>query len=763
MNLRNYLRRAISIPPHKLVSKVMDRTGRKITFLLQRQNDFRSSTYTQSILSSSGELYCCLQTLPINLLHSQVEKFSVLSKLFLAHQFNHLGSGWVEVKHGICCNGLEGYRYEIGVPVHVDSEGHWLKTRITQPNLSESQRIWSLVDYDYIPIDWHLDFKSGYRWSEIIWYLDIPHGHKPGVDIKVPWELARMQHLPLLAWAYALAKDGQKGFASESVYGREFRNQILDFIATNPPRFGVNWRSSMDVGIRIANWLFTYDLFRAYGVEFEDNFKRVFFESVCQHGQHIVNNLEWNERIRGNHYLSNIVGLLFVAAYLPRTPKTDTWLAFAVQELVSEVEYQFNADGGNFEASSSYHRLSTEMIIYATAIILGLPEEKLSALRKYDCRQLIIIPKLKPAPIPSYSLPRSERLIPFPIWYIERLEKMAEFTMRTTKPNGHIPQIGDNDSGRFLKLQPVLQSKGDGSGLDENYLDHRHLVAAMNGLFDREDFTAFTGQGWFEREVVRSLAGNTHLPSYLLETDKNKEDNEPKLYTFSGFGLYIYRSKNLYLAVRCGSIGQNGKGGHAHNDNLSFELNVKGRDFIVDGGTYLYTPLPKIRNEFRSTRAHNTLAVDGYEQNGWESGIKGLFSMTDDAQGHVLGLSAEYLRAQHNGFGKTHYRQFTWQEPFLVIEDVFDAGLSSEINLNLSPDVAVSQPREIGPEEYYLKLLNEGVVVGIYLKGFNSVETADGFYSLGYGRRVKNQRTRCHRSGPSSLIKIDTSQENCQN
>jgi hypothetical protein len=59
-----------------------------------------------------------------------------------------------------------------------------------------------------------------------------------------------------------------------------------------------------------------------------------------------------------------------------------------------------------------------------------------------------------------------------------------------------------------------------------------------------------------------------------------------------------------------------------------------------------------------------------------------------------------------------------------------------------------------------LKLLNEGVVVRIYLKGFNSVEFADGFYSLGYGRRVKNQRTRCHRSERSSLIKIDTSQEN---
>ncbi len=750
------------MPPHRVVSKVINRTKKNTNSLRQRQGDRIRSTYAP-LHPFQGEFQSYLTQLPVAFLRRHAEMIGALTQHYLAHRFDLLGSGWLQVKHGVFCRGIEGYRYEAGHEIQLDKQGQWLEDRINRSNLEDSQRIWRLIDPSYTPIDWHLDFKSGYRWSEDIWYLDIPHGHKPGVDIKVPWELARMQHLPLLAWAFALAKDGQEGFASESVYGREFHNQILDFIATNPPRFGVNWRSPMDVGIRVANWLFTYELFRAYGTEFEDNFKRVFFQSIYQHGQHIVNNLEWNEKIRGNHYLSNIVGLLFVAAYLPRTPETDTWLAFAVQELVSEVEYQFNADGANFEASSSYHRLSTEMIIYATAIVLGLSEEKQAALKKYDCKQLKIIPKLKPAPIPSYSLPRSERLILFPIWYIQRLEKMAEFTMRTTKPNGHIPQIGDNDSGRFLKLQPVLQSKGDGSSLEESYLDHRHLVAAMNGLFDREDFAAFTGQGWFEREVVRYLTGNTHLPSYLLETNKNKEDNELRLYAFSGFGLYIYRSKNLYLAVRCGSMGQKGNGGHAHNDNLSFELNVKGRDFIVDGGTYLYTPLPNIRNEFRSTRAHNTLAVDGYEQNRWESGLRGLFSMMDDAQGHVLSLSAEYFKAEHSGFGKKHYRQFTWQEPFLVIEDVFDAGLSSEINLNLSPDVEVSQLREIGPEEYYLKLLNEGIVVGIYLKGFNSVETVDGFYSLGYGRRVKNQRTRCHRSVGSSLIKIDTSQENCQN
>jgi hypothetical protein len=82
-------------------------------------------------------------------------------------------------------------------------------------------------------------------------------------------------------------------------------------------------------------------LLRAYGAEFDDQFEAEFRRSVYQHGWHIIHNLEWYPELRANHYLANIVGLLFVAAYLPRTPETDVWLAFAVQELVAEVGLQF--------------------------------------------------------------------------------------------------------------------------------------------------------------------------------------------------------------------------------------------------------------------------------------------------------------------------------------------------------------------------------------------------------------------------------------
>ncbi|MEZ7879117.1 MAG: hypothetical protein QMC11_02655, partial [Rhodospirillales bacterium] len=75
--------------------------------------------------------------------------------------------------------------------------------------------------------------------------LTIAYGHEPGVDIKIPWELARLQHLPQLALAYSDQR-------SQNLVD-EFQNQTLDFMSANPPRYGVNWVCTMDVAIRAAN------------------------------------------------------------------------------------------------------------------------------------------------------------------------------------------------------------------------------------------------------------------------------------------------------------------------------------------------------------------------------------------------------------------------------------------------------------------------------------------------------------------------------
>lgn len=67
------------------------------------------------------------------------------------------------------------------------------------------------------------------------------------------------------------------------------------------------------------------------------------------------------------------------------------------------------------------------------------------------------------------------------------------------------------------------------------------------------------------------------------------------------------------FVIDAGPPGPDYQPGHAHCDMLSFELDVHGRRVVVDSGVHGYDGDP-YREYVRSTRAHNTVAVDGREQ-----------------------------------------------------------------------------------------------------------------------------------------------------
>ena len=96
--------------------------------------------------------------------------------------------------------------------------------------------------------------------------------------------------------------------------------------------------------------------------------------------------------------------------------------------------------------------------------------------------------------------------------------------------------------------------------------------------------------------------------------------------SYPDFGLYIFKSRNLFVSIRAGTVGQNGFGGHAHNDQLSVEIQVYGKDIISDPGTYVYTPLKNCRNKYRSIHSHFAPAVDGLEPCSLDDG---LFRLSD--------------------------------------------------------------------------------------------------------------------------------------
>jgi uncharacterized heparinase superfamily protein len=84
-------------------------------------------------------------------------------------------------------------------------------------------------------------------------------------------------------------------------------------------------------------------------------------------------------------------------------------------------------------------------------------------------------------------------------------------------------------------------------------------------------------------------------------------------------GYYVIRNKTSCMIIDGGKIGPDYQPGHGHCDLFSYELVLGHEKIIVDSGVYEYEE-GKMRNYCRSTKAHNTVMVDGKEQSEiWKS------------------------------------------------------------------------------------------------------------------------------------------------
>jgi hypothetical protein len=444
----------------------------------------------------------------------------------------------------------------------------------------------------------------------------------------------------------------------------------------------------MDVGIRAANMVIAYEILLSSGVIFDKNFQNIFLNSVCDHGTHIVNNLEWSESLTSNHYLANVVGLLFISSIL-KTTEADTWLYFSVNELLNEFSKQYYDDGGNFESSTSYHRLSTEMVAYSAALILGFDDlqwNRIKSSKYHNFNKSVLKNDILKHEIIDNKLPN---------WFISRLYKSLMFTHTILKDNFEIAQIGDNDSGRFFKFSipgDILRlgeakkkyinlnnyESSDLYYLDENILDHRSISIALKSLFGvdlsyvskLEDFvfTMFAKNNYFE-----SLVENNHFRMFenpLIDLNFNfKEEfvlkskfitddllESMQLHVFPESGIYLFKNIGFYLLISACPNGQNGNGGHAHNDKLSFELVINGESVFLDPGTFLYTPDPEMRNLFRSVNAHNSIITDSGEQNNWLPGRFGLFNLENQSKCKLLHIAKNKIILENSFKNVLHRR-----------------------------------------------------------------------------------------------------------
>jgi hypothetical protein len=470
-------------------------------------------------------------------------------------------------------------------------------------------------------LPWNKDFKTDFVWKNRFYknikIVDLNNNS----DVKVPWELSRFQHIFTLGKAYWLT-DCER-------YPQEFTKEIEDWIEKNPVEMSVNWTCTMDAAIRAVNWIIGYFFFKGCESILKE-FWIKFNKSLYLHGRFIFKNLENKGGVTGNHYLSDIAGLIWLGIYFGELDDSSKlWLDFGIKELEKEMFVQINKDGTNYEASTSYHRLVTEMFLLTTVLV-------------------------------------NRNTINFSKEYMSRLEKMCEFIMDITKPNGLAPLVGDADDGRFA--------------IASNYCswerrDFRHILAVAGEFFNREEFRYF---GKEHKEEALWFMGSVRENSAVPEKLKSK--------AYKAGGYYILRSDKFYCLIRCGELSFRGQGVHSHNDQLSFELNVDGEDFIIDPGVFVYSADYKMRNLFRSTEMHNTLAIQGYEQNDYEE--KNLFYMKEQTFAECIEFSENKFVGRHFGYkdkcGVVHERTICIDENKIEVIDELKSEAVGSLNKSLS-------------------------------------------------------------------------------
>ena len=381
----------------------------------------------------------------------------------------------------------------------------------------------------------------------------------------------------------------------------------------------IYWDSPMDVAIRNINLVFHFLSIENNSAKAKilGNNKELISSYISQHYEYIKNNLEDSGNVVGNHYLIELTSILLTIATFKFENDFEEFEYFR-NKLKSEIKKQFNNDGTSFEGSSHYAAFVTEALIIC----------KLS-IQEMDSKSKLLEE-------------------------IDEIIKANKTFLSLLIVNGDLSQIGDNDSGRLFYF----------SFDEDEPLKMNWLIDLIDNLYngDNQDKKI---QDKFKQII------DSHIPSFdEVKVVKSKAipvfTKEYECYSSRDFGIYIWRNDDQYFSIRCGSIGQNGFGGHSHYDQLSIECFSGGKWIARDPGTGTYTDNIDLRNKFKSLAYH------------WGPQPKMNFPKEDEFDCFKLNhmTNGEVLKFDKNNFvgfadfnGRRIYRKIQINDGVVNIED----------------------------------------------------------------------------------------------
>ena len=529
-------------------------------------------------------------------------------------------------------------------------------------------------------INWHFNSKDPSKSYPVIFEKNIPiYDYEKYGDYRVTWELNRHHHFVWLAQDYFLSKDPK--------YLTSFFEQIEDWIDKNPAGVGINYVSSMEISIRLINWLTALIIVK--GAENKESLNCKILSSMLGQSLYLNHNLTiYSTPFRNNHSIVELSGLIIVQYIF----KWDRLLPLTelCNYLYKELRTQFYDDGINFEHSPAYTRFTIEALL---VILIFLNKNDLPGLYEK-----------------IYLLTKK---------YVTSLRKFI-------KPDGSVPMFSDCDNGRILFLSGTRSSFKNFTGFFD-----------FCGLFFQDDslFISQTSRDFKVETKWWCFLAGIKIPEISVETNK-------EISFFPDSGYLLYNSPEIYVAFKSGYPGNKNLkkeyAPHAHNDLLSFELYWNSEPVLVDSGTYSYDISDNdYRNYFRSLKAHNIIAVNEKEQFSYT----GNFGAKDFPQ---TGLEKE----NENTFkgtlmlkdGTEICRLITINNNSIYFKDKVISEVKNniiKIILNFHPGIEIEQIQE----DYFIKTSKDilKLIINDADQGYKVIKE-EGLFSDSYNVRQNNTK-----------------------
>jgi hypothetical protein len=552
---------------------------------------------------------------------------------------------------------------------------------------------WSLLGTprpDIARPDWFLDPVTGRRAPQRSLAFRIDHRDESTTgNVKSVWELSRHHHLTLLASAYWLTGDEK--------YADVVAEQLRSWWSENPFLSGVHWTSGIEMGVRLVSWAWVRRMLHDWPkVEelFDSNPEAL--SQIWNHQRYLAT-FPSRGSSANNHVVAEACGRLVASCAFPWFRESEAWRRDAADQLEVQLRANTFPSGVNRELATDYHRFVTELGLVAAA----------------------------EAAAAGHPLDRST-------W--DLLVASLDAAAAMVDVAGRPPRQGDGDEGRAL----VLDDPEHGA-----WVQLLALGSALVGAL----------QWWPEQQAtVAAAAVGSLLSSPVRVTGRPAA--APRV--FADAGTAILRTLPEHgpeIWCRCdgGPHGFLSIAAHAHADALSVEVRYDGVDVLVDPGTYCYHGEPRWRSYFRSTRAHNTVEIDGVSQS--QEGGPFLWSTqarTEVSLVETPDQGVQTWTAHHTGYARLdpelcHERTVSLDpdERALTIVDRVTSGSHRSVRLLLhqgpeveleleGPGATLTWPGRTGPVTAVLDL-----PTGLrWTAHHGETDPPLGWYSPRFGRRV---------------------------